>query len=80
MAQTIIVLWYTRNANPETQIAQRRRNAPWYTTKTDPSTMDMLHTLRGTLTTHRINSTTPGHAHPNKTRMTRSAPNGPPHN
>ena len=61
MAQTLIVLWYTSNANPETQIAQRRRNAPWYTTKTDPSTMDMLYRLRGTLTTHRINSTTPGH-------------------
>jgi DDE superfamily endonuclease len=64
MAQTITVLWYTTNANPETQIAQRRRNAPWYTTKTDPSTMDMLYTLRDTLTTHRINPPTPGHATP----------------
>jgi hypothetical protein len=62
MAQTIIVLWYTNNANPETQIAERRRNAPWYTTKTDPSTMDMLYALRGTLMTDRISSTTPGHA------------------
>ena len=60
MSQTIIVLWYTTNANPETQIAERRRNAPWYTTKTDPSTMDMLYTARETLTTHRINTTTPG--------------------
>ena len=64
MAQTITVLWYTTNANPETQIAQRRRNAPWYTTKTDPSTMDMLYTLRDTLTTHRISPPTPGHATP----------------
>jgi hypothetical protein len=40
--QTITVLWYTINATPETQIAERRRNAPWYTTKTDPSTTDML--------------------------------------
>ena len=62
MAQTIIVLWYTSNANPETQIAQLRRNAPWYTTKTDPSTTDMLYALRGTLMTDRINGTTPGHA------------------
>jgi hypothetical protein len=54
MAQTITVLWYTTNAKPETQIAERRRNAPWYTTKTDPSTMDMLYALRDTLTTHRI--------------------------
>jgi hypothetical protein len=31
MAQTITVLWYTTNAKPETQIAERRRNArtPW---------------------------------------------------
>jgi hypothetical protein len=64
MAQTITVLWYTTNANPETQIADRRRNAPWYTTKTEPSTMDMLYALRDTLTTHRINTTTPGHATP----------------
>jgi len=62
MAQTIIVLWYTSNANPETQITERRRNAPWYTTKTDPSAMDMLYALRDMLTTHRINITTPGHA------------------
>ena len=62
MCQTITVLWYATNASPETQIAERRRNAPWYTTKTDPSTMDMLYALRDTLTTHRINPTTPGHA------------------
>jgi len=30
MAQTITVLWYTINANPETQIADRRRNAPLF--------------------------------------------------
>src|SRR5664279_645975 len=49
---------------PKTQIADRRRKAPWYTTKTEPSTMDMLYALRDTLTTHRINTTTPGHATP----------------
>ena len=64
MAQTITVLWYTINATPEKQIADRRRNAPWYTTKTDPSTLDMLYALRDTLTTHRINAATPGHATP----------------
>jgi hypothetical protein len=34
------------------------------TPKTDPSTMDMLYALRDTLTTHRINTTTPGRATP----------------
>jgi hypothetical protein len=37
---------------------------PWYTTKTDPSTTDMLYALRDTLTTHRINPRTPGQATP----------------
>ncbi len=54
MCHTITILWFTLNANPETQIEKRRRNAPWYTTKTDVSTLDMLYTLRGTLTAHRI--------------------------
>jgi hypothetical protein len=64
MSQTITTLWYTLNANPETQIAERRRKAPWYRTKTDPSSLDMLQTLRNTILTHRINPTTPGHATP----------------
>jgi hypothetical protein len=64
MCHTITTLWYAINANPETQIAERRRKAPWYTTKTDPSTLDMLDIMRNALTVHRINPTTPGHATP----------------
>jgi hypothetical protein len=74
MAQTITVLWYATNATPETQIAERRRNAPWYTTKTDPSTMDMLYALRDTLTTHRINPTSPGHAAPQQNPNPQGSP------
>jgi hypothetical protein len=55
MCNTITTLWYAINANPETQITERRRKAPWYTTKTDPSTLDMLYTMRNALTVHRIN-------------------------
>jgi len=49
MAQTITTIWYTLNANPKTQIEERRAKAPWYRTKTEPSTLDMLYTLRETI-------------------------------
>jgi len=62
MCQTITTLWYTINIDPDAQIADRRRKAPWYRTKSDPSILDMLQTLRDTIHTHRINPTTPGHA------------------
>ena len=62
MCQTITTLWYATNADPEMDIAQRRKNAPWYNTKTDVSTLDMLHAMRGELLAHRINPTTPAHA------------------
>jgi len=62
MCQTITTLWFATNADPETQIARRRKNAPWFTTKTDVSTLDMLYAMRSELIAHRINPTTPAHA------------------
>lgn len=59
MCQSITALWYTINADPETQINQRRRRAPWYTTKTAPSAFDMLLALRAAIITARITTTTP---------------------
>jgi hypothetical protein len=74
MCHTIIVIWYATNATPENQVADRRRNAPWYTTKTDPSTMDMLYTARDELTTHRFNPATPGHATPEQKTNPQTTP------
>ena len=62
MCQTITTLWFATNADPETQIARRRKNAPWFTTKTDVSTLDMLYAMRSELIAHRINPTSPAHA------------------
>ena len=64
MSQTITTLWYTLNANPHTQMEQRRAAAPWYRSKTDPSTFDMLQALRNAVRASRINPTTPDHATP----------------
>lgn len=46
------------------QRVQGQRTPVWYRTKTDPSTLDMLLTLREDIHTSRINPTTPGHAAP----------------
>ncbi len=62
MCQSITALWYTINADPETQITQRRRWAPWYTTKTAPSAFDMLLAIRAAILTARITPMTPGPA------------------
>lgn len=62
MCQALTTVWYALNAKPETQIAERRKNAPWYTRKTHVSTLDMLYALRNVLTAHQISPTAPAHA------------------
>jgi hypothetical protein len=43
---TILVAWYALHGNDHTDAAQRRASAPWYRSKTEPSTWDMLVKLR----------------------------------
>ncbi|MGH3623925.1 MAG: IS701 family transposase [Sciscionella sp.] len=43
---SLLILWYTQHGHAATDVAHRRASAPWYTTKTEPSTLDMLTTLR----------------------------------
>jgi hypothetical protein len=62
--QSLIVLWYALNANPETTVARRRRNAPWYPTKKTPSTHDMLTALRTAIIADQINPESPGRPAP----------------
>jgi hypothetical protein len=59
ITQTIVVLWYAEHGHHPDIITQRRANAPWYPTKTEPSYQDMLTTARRTLITARILGTTP---------------------
>ena len=49
ITQSLVVVWYTLHHNHTTDVADRRANAPWYTTKTQPAYHDMIIKLRRTL-------------------------------
>ncbi|MGH4022592.1 MAG: IS701 family transposase [Pseudonocardiaceae bacterium] len=43
---SLLIIWYTRHGHPSTDTAHRRASAPWYRSKTEPATLDMLTSLR----------------------------------
>ena len=43
---SLLILWYARHGQPTTDTTHRRASAPWYQSKTEPSTLDMLTSLR----------------------------------
>jgi len=47
--QTLTTLWYATAGHSDADIAARREQAPWYTSKTQPSTADMIAKLRRVL-------------------------------
>jgi hypothetical protein len=49
ITQGLVIIWYALHNNHTTDIAHRRANAPWYTTKTRPAYHDMIIKLRRTL-------------------------------
>jgi hypothetical protein len=49
LALSTTITWYTLAAHHPDDAHAHRRAAPWYTTKTEPSTADMLHKLRRTV-------------------------------
>jgi DDE superfamily endonuclease len=46
LCQTVAVAWYALYADPAADVARRRRAAPWYSQKRDPSMLDVLGALR----------------------------------
>jgi hypothetical protein len=56
---SILTIWYALHGHHHTDPAQRRAAAPWYTTKTEPSTLDMLTKLRRLIITARFLPPTP---------------------
>jgi len=42
VAQALVVIWYAQTAHTHDVVSQRRQHAPWYDTKTEASTADML--------------------------------------
>jgi hypothetical protein len=47
--QSLVIIWYTRHGHHPDIVAERRRQAPWYRTKTQPAYQDMIIKLRRTL-------------------------------
>lgn len=46
LCQSLAVAWYALHADPAADVDRRRREAPWYPQKRDPSMLDVLATLR----------------------------------
>jgi hypothetical protein len=57
---SITVVWYALHGHHPNDAADRREQAPWYTTKTDPSFADMLAKLRRVIIAARFLPATAG--------------------
>jgi hypothetical protein len=56
---SILIVWYTLHGHDDNDAAHRRTSAPWYGTKTEPSTLDMLVKLRRQIIAARFMPTSP---------------------
>jgi hypothetical protein len=74
LTQTITIAWYAVHGNPEADINERRRTAPWYRQKTTVSYTDMLAALRREL----IRTEFWAQAHPMTTNPELTQPQSPP--
>jgi hypothetical protein len=73
LCQTLTLLWYALNGDPDTDVARRRRQAPWYRQKRVPAFADMLVALRRELIRAEFQAQQlSGRSHP-KTHRPRSA-------
>jgi hypothetical protein len=54
------VLWYALHGHQPADAADRRENAPWYVTKTEPAFYDMIAKLRRVIIATRFLPTSPG--------------------
>ena len=46
LCHSLLIVWYALHGHPATDTARRRAVAPWYRSKAEPSTLDMLTSLR----------------------------------
>jgi DDE superfamily endonuclease len=56
---SLLIIWYALNGHAATDTAHRRAAAPWYRSKTEPSTLDMLTALRHQIIAARFLPSTP---------------------
>jgi hypothetical protein len=73
IAQTITVAWYALHGDPQADLDERRRTAPWYRQKTTISYTDMLAALRRELIRHEFWA----QAHPTTTKPKLTQPQSP---
>lgn len=59
VCHSILIVWYARHGHDHADTASRRSAAPWYRTKTEPSTWDMLIKLRRQIIAARFLPTSP---------------------
>jgi hypothetical protein len=59
LSYTILILWYALYGHEGTDADTRRAAAPWYRSKTEPSTLDMLVKLRRQIIATRFLPSTP---------------------
>jgi hypothetical protein len=73
LTQTITIAWYAIHGDPQTDLDERRRTAPWYRQKTTISYADMLAALRRELIRHEFWA----QAHPMTTHPELTQPQSP---
>jgi hypothetical protein len=64
--QTLAMLWYATAGHHDADIAARRQQEPWYTTKTQPSTSDMIAKRRRVLIAAKYRPARPASLHQQK--------------
>jgi DDE superfamily endonuclease len=64
LVQTLVIVWYALSGYHPDDVAARRREHPWYDSKTEPSFEDMLVKLRKTLIAARFSAVSPAQADP----------------
>ncbi|WP_343871525.1 hypothetical protein, partial [Dactylosporangium roseum] len=67
-AQTLVVCWYTLHGHHPDTVTQRRAQAPWYRSKTQPSYHDMIIKLRRVIITARFRAGKAANPTPHETR------------
>ena len=78
--QAIATCWYATAGHDPADTEDHRAHAPWYTTKTQPSTADMAAKLRRVIIAARFKATRPTSQHPKKSESSAWPGKTSPHN
>jgi hypothetical protein len=71
--QAIVICWYATAGHHPADAEARRRDAPWYTAKTEPSTAEMTAKLLRVIIAARFKRVRPDHPQPEEIHAIRLA-------